>query len=184
VRPAENPFRTSRTDAIEYRFVDGGFADLRARLEASGGRGLIVGPEGSGKTTLLRRLAEDFEARGLRVRSILLREGERRMLWSLLDGVGAGDAVLLDGTEQLPFTARLRFLWRVRRASIVVATAHRELLGFRTLQRNRTTPALLEGLVRTLDPAAGEDPELLWRRHGGNVREALRALYDARAGSP
>jgi hypothetical protein len=61
----------------------------------------------------------------------------------------------------------------------VIATSHRPG-RLPLLRRHRTSPALLAELVAELDPA-GHDAEALWRDHGGNLRECLRALYDRRA---
>lgn len=177
MRPAENPYRTTRMHALRYRFVDGSREELWRRLEAGALRGALVGPEGSGKSTLLRELGEELRARGFAVRALQLREGEG-VPWDVLRGVGKRDAVLLDGSEQLGFFGRRRIRWITRRAGALLITAHAET-WLPALLRTRTTPALLEELASELEE--GVETGDLWSRHRGNVREALRALYDLRA---
>jgi type IV secretory pathway ATPase VirB11/archaellum biosynthesis ATPase len=155
-----NPFRASRVLEFRYRFVDSNWDGLLARLSALGMRGAIVGPEGSGKTTLLEDLGERLRAAGRRV-------------------------VLLDGAERMSRREWREFLRSTRDAEGLVVTAHREGL-LPTLLRTRTTPEILEAAVlaasgRSCD-SFGISPEELWTRHGGNVRTALRELYDVCAG--
>lgn len=176
MRPAENPYRVTRIHALRYRFVDGSREELWRRLEGQSLRGALVGPEGSGKSTLLRELGEELRTRGFAVRALQLRV-EEPVPWDLLRGVGERDAVLLDGSEQLGFGARLRLRWMTRRAGALLITAHAET-WLPAVLRTRTTPALLEALASELED--GVEVGDLWSRHSGNVREALRTLYDLR----
>ena len=159
---AANPFRASRILEFRYRFLESGWEELLRRLEAQGMRGAIVGPEGSGKTTLL----EDLDER--------LRRSGRRVL-------------LVDGADELSRREWREFLRRADEAGGCVVTAHRE--GFLpTLIRTRTTPAILEDAVRAASGRScgsfGVSADELWARHAGNVRTALRELYDVCAGIP
>jgi hypothetical protein len=160
VDASANPFRSSRILAFRYRFLESDWDGLLAQLEAMGMRGAIVGPEGTGKTTLLEDLGERLQRSGRRI-------------------------LLLDGADPLS-----RREWRdvLRRASGeggLVVTAHRE--GFLpTLLRTRTTPEILDAAVVSASgrgcASFGVSPEELWTRHGGNVRTAIRELYDICAG--
>jgi hypothetical protein len=159
---AANPFRASRILEFRYCFREGasGWDELLRRLEAQGMRGAIVGPEGSGKTTLL----EDLDER--------LRRSGRRVL-------------ILDGADELARRGWREFLRRASEAEGCVVTAHRE--GFLpTLIRTRTTPAILEQAVMAASGRScesfGMSADELWMRHNGNVRTALRELYDVCAG--
>jgi hypothetical protein len=179
MRPADNPFRTERLDALRYRFVDGSREALLARLAAQGFRGALVGPEGSGKSTLLRELAAELRRRGFRTREVQLREDEPGIPWDRLRGLGPGDALLLDGAEQIGWMDRLRVRRAARGAGAFLVTAHAET-WLPALHRTRTTPGLLASLAAELAP--GVEVGGLWGRHGGDVREALLALYDRNAG--
>jgi hypothetical protein len=65
----------------------------------------------------------------------------------------------------------------------LVVTTHREG-RLPTLWRCATTPELLRNLVRELDVGLDEaDARALHARHHGNVRDALRELYDQAAQS-
>ena len=63
----ENPFRTECVHRVRYRFVDGTWDGLMARLKKLDCRAALVGPDGSGKTTLLDELAPRLERLGFRV---------------------------------------------------------------------------------------------------------------------
>jgi hypothetical protein len=90
--------------------------------------------------------------------------------------------VFVDSVEKLG-----RWRWRAferesRRAGGLLVTTHAP--GFLpTLLECRTTPALLEDLVRELvGDEAGQLPlTQLYGLHRGNLRLALRALYDVYA---
>jgi hypothetical protein len=170
VDAAGNPFRASRVLAFRYRFLESGWDALLMRLEAQSMRGAIVGPEGSGKTTLLEDLGERLRRSGRRV---------------VFGGVEPGAVALLDGADELPAREWRRSLRRTREAAGLVVTAHRAGL-LPTLLETRTTPEILDAAVLA---ASGRDcegfgvsAEALWARHRGNVRTALRELYDLCAG--
>jgi ABC-type phosphonate transport system ATPase subunit len=159
---AANPFRASRILEFRYRFLEGasGWKELLRRLEAQQMRGAIVGPEGSGKTTLLEDLGERILQSGRRV-------------------------LLLDGAEELSRREWRHVLRHASEADGLVVTAHRE--GFLpTLLHTRTTPAILDEAVVAASGRScasfGVAADALWTRHGGNIRTALRELYDVCAG--
>jgi energy-coupling factor transporter ATP-binding protein EcfA2 len=180
---AVNPYRTERLEALAFRFATGAWQDLLQALAAHGGRGALVGPKGSGKTTLLEALARHLRAQGLRVRLLRLSAGDRRVGWSQLDGVGPGDAVLVDGAEQLAAPSWLRLRARARRAAVLVVTTHRPG-RLPAIHRTSTSPGLLAALVEELLGDGEARPSeaalaALFHRHDGNLRAALLALYDA-----
>ncbi|MBX3415608.1 MAG: hypothetical protein KF708_23185 [Pirellulales bacterium] len=185
MKARENPFAVDRVLEIRYELPGESLDDLLARLERLGGRGAIVGPHGSGKTTLLEDIAARLERRGQRVYLLRLsaerRTIPRETMCSLSERLGAQDAVLCDGAEQLNPLAWRRFRFRVRQAGVLIATTH--CAGrLPTLLETRTTPELLESIVRRLlnEPAAvfPFSVPALFARHAGNVRDALRELYD------
>lgn len=185
VRPArDNPFNVQRVLEIRYRLPMGvTWEDLLDRLAALRWRAAIVGPHGHGKTTLLEDLAPRLEARGFRVRTISLREAHPRLDQAdraVLRSFGPRDVLLLDGAEQLGWLS-----WRLLRLCTwkdggLVITSHRSGL-LPTLFECETTPELLAGIVGELSGTEVDAEEVL-ARHGGNVRDALRELYDRWAG--
>ncbi|MFP4056252.1 MAG: hypothetical protein ACLF0G_05220 [Candidatus Brocadiia bacterium] len=185
MKARHNPFRAQRLDALRFRPQGTTWPRLMDRLAALGMRGAVVGPDGSGKTALLEALAPRLEARGFRVHRVGLDRQDRwpwrkvrRQLPRRLD---RGDAVLLDGADLLPRLGWRALERRTRRAGGLVVAAHRPGL-LPTLLECTTSPELLAELVAELAPA--DAPSLrptvdrLYRQHGGNLRAALRGLYD------
>lgn len=187
MRPRDNPFASHRVEAVRYRLLGTSWEELLGRLERLGGCGALVGPEGAGKTTLLEELGRRLAARALRLRRATLQRGQRRFSRqqeaALLGGLSRDDLLLVDGADQLGRLAWRRLRRRSRAAGGLLVTSHGKTL-LPTLHRCATTPELLAEIVAELlggaPPAA--DPEDLFRRHRGNLREALWELYDLYAG--
>jgi hypothetical protein len=187
LRARDNPFASDRVLAVRYRLSGTTWEELLARLERLGHRAALVGPEGAGKTTLLEDLAPHLEARGFRVHLVQLREGERRLPSgdrALPRRLGARDLVLLDGADALTRPAWLALRLRTRAAGGLIVTSHRPGL-LPTLHECATSPELLAGIVGDLLGAGGESgpcprelSAALFARHCGNLRDALRELYD------
>lgn len=177
MRARDNPFASDRVERLRYRLPDALTWDgLLERLASLRFRAALVGPHGRGKTTLLEELARRLSARGFRVRTVTLRQDERRVDWNRLRGLGAQDVLLVDGAELLGRIAWLRVRLSCRRAGGLIVTSHRPGL-LPTLLECETTPGLLAELAREL---TGEELEVgeLFARHGGNVRMAFREMYD------
>lgn len=177
MRARDNPFASDRVERLRYRLPDALTWDgLLERLASLRFRAALVGPHGRGKTTLLEELARRLSARGFRVRTVTLRQDERRVDWNRLRGLGAQDVLLVDGAELLGRIAWLRVRLSCRRAGGLIVTSHRPGL-LPTLLECETTPGLLAELAREL---TGEELEVgeLFARHGGNVRTAFREMYD------
>ena len=183
--PRENPFAVQRVLAVRYRLSGTSWDELLERLAALRFRAALVGPHGHGKTTLLEDLGARLAGRGFRVRAVTLHEGDRRLAAAqrreLFKELTASDLLLLDGAEQLGRLAWLEVRTRARGAGGLVVTSHRPGL-LPTLHECRTTPELLKGIVGELlrEEIAVEE---LFARHEGNVRGALRELYDRYAAS-
>jgi hypothetical protein len=187
MRAADNPFAVQKVLRIRYRFSDQTWDGLLERLAAMQFRAAIVGPHGRGKTTLLEDLAPRLEALGFRIRSVTLHTGDRRLTREqrevLFHHLSPRDLLCVDGAEQLGRIAWLALLARSQGAGGLLVTSHRPGL-LPTLLECETSPELLEGIVRDLvgPKADGLQIEQLFARHGGNVREALREMYDVWAG--
>jgi len=189
MRARDNPFSTDRVLRVRYRPQGVTWDALLARLEALGWRAAIVGPEGSGKTTLLEDLAPRLQKRGLSTHPVgVTREAPRlprRVEDDLVAAIGPRDVVLFDGADLLPWLDWRRFRRRTTAAGGLIITTHRPA-RLPTLVECATSPALLAEIVAALlGPAEAE----AWRarlvemhaRHRGNLREALRELYDLHA---
>ncbi len=184
----QNPFAVDRVLQVRYRFQHGDREALLGELERLHYRAAIVGPEGTGKTTLLEDLAAPLAERGFRTRWLRLsREQprfERAFLRDFFAQLTPQDLVLLDGAEQMSRWAWSRFRTRCRAAGGLLITAHFEGL-LPTVLRSTTSPALLREVVAQI---LGHEPaslapllDELYEKHQGNLRLALRELYDLAA---
>ena len=189
MRARDNPFAADRVLSIRYELPDGQAGRLLARLERLRYRAAIVGPHGAGKTTLLEDLETPLVRLGFRVTHLRL-DGEHRRfppgcLAQLEATLDARDLVCLDGAEQLDWVGWRMFRWRTRRAGGVLITSHRPGL-LPTLIECTTSPELLDRIVNRLALQAEgvRTPKDLFARHHGNLRDALRELYDVYAARP
>ncbi|HEY2295678.1 MAG TPA: hypothetical protein VGM86_33665 [Thermoanaerobaculia bacterium] len=185
MRARDNPFAVQRVHALRYRLAVVSWEEMLDRLAALEFRAALVGPHGHGKTTLLEDLGARLAERGFRVRTATLRLGERRLgavrSAALFQDPDPRDLLLVDGAEQLDPLSWWTLRLRSRDAAGLIVTSHRPGL-LPTLHECRTTPALLAGIVADLEGTAdGEEIAELFARHRGDLRLALRNLYDARS---
>ena len=186
MRARDNPFAVQRILEIRYRLPGIAWEDLLGRLATLRFRAALVGPHGRGKTTLLEDLGNRLGGQGFRIRTVTLHEDDRRLSASqrraLFHNLTPADVLLLDGAEQLSRLAWLEARTRTRAAGGLIVTSHRPGL-LPTLLDCETSPGLLAGIVRDLlgEDCDGIEPEILFARHGGNLREALREMYDVYA---
>ena len=191
MRARDNPFATARVHRIRYRLRDETWDALLDRLAAMNYRGAIVGPRGSGKTTLLEDLEPRLQERGFEIVSLRLTQEQPRLapgvLHELSSKVGARHMLMLDGAEQLHCWSWWRLLWSVRRAGGLLLTSHRPG-RLPTLMVCGTSGELLAELVAELlmEPAERQRVRAaeLFEKHDGNLREALRDLYDVWSARP
>jgi len=176
MKARENPFRTERVDALAYRADDFSWEILETRLAAACGRGALVGPEGHGKTTLLTQWAERRRVLGDQVELLRLAFGQRRLSGEQRGSFVSGGWVFVDSAEQLGWLGWLELRRATVRAAALVVTTHRPG-RLATIYACRTSPELLAEVGAELD-GTSRDYEALWRRHKGNIRLALRDLYD------
>ena len=174
----DNPFSSDRVLRLRYQLDAAEWTRLHAKLSRQRYRGALVGHHGSGKTTLLEDLAAHLARTGWQPRWVRLSTENRGLPRDFQRSFGPRDFVLLDGAEQLGLLAWWQFRARTRRAGGLVITTHQ--LGRLPLLRHCTTsPELLQALVARLSsPLSLDEARALHRRHRGNLREALRELYD------
>ncbi len=184
MRARDNPFSTDRVLSVRYRPQGWSWDALMRRLARLDYRCAVVGPEGRGKTTLLEDLGDRIVAdHGLNVKWLrLTREApsfDRRWLREFFAGVTPRDVLLFDGAEQMGRLAWWNFLRKARRARGLVITSHTSGL-LPTLVECETNEALFHTIVWELVGERADELPVrdLFERHRGNVREALRALYD------
>ena len=191
--PRTNPFRIQRTDALLFRLQDMTWEQLLARLESLHFRGAIVGAKGRGKSTLVRDLDARLQAEGWRINRLRLDTSQRDFSteqWRSFPRLDHRDLILLDGAEQLNHWRWYLFLRQARRAGGLIVTSHRVGL-LPTLYQCDSSPQLLQELIAEISEDSKDVLKLeesrareLLSRHGGNVREAFRELYDYYATVP
>ena len=186
-RPS-NPFATrfTRPGAIAFQFPGGQSPEqLVERLRHQDWRGQIIGPHGSGKSTLLASLSPALAAAGRQVVLVRLHEGERRLPPVANPGAWQADTqVLIDGYEQLGLLARFQLRRsQAKRGCGLLVTAHASA-GLPTLWQTEPTVERLAAIVAQLlqrpqlEPAEQALVEETFKRHQGDQREALFALFD------
>lgn len=183
-----NPFASRHMESLPYQFKDLSLTDLMERLASLNYRGAITGSRGSGKTTLLETIGGQLEQTGFNCRYLYLKEenksgfkGAKALCFPSSGEAFYKTAVLIDGAEQLSRLAWYRLHFTIKKAGAVVATTHGKS-ALPCLIHTRTTPALLYDLVlqltcctsRISEPAVFD----LYHRHHGDIRQALRELYD------
>jgi GTPase SAR1 family protein len=184
-RARDNPFAADRVLAYRYEPQGWTWDELMGRLRDMRYRGAIVGPHGSGKTTLVEDLRSRLDEAGLPTIYVQLWADKRRLSrgdWSRLAAARTSrPIVLLDGAEQLSPLRWLQLLLRVRKCRGLIVTVHRPG-RLPTLVETTTSPDLLRRIATSLDPGQDlGDAEDLHARYAGNLRDALRELYDRRA---
>jgi len=175
-RTRDNPAAVHRVLGERYRLSAFEWSLLLHRFEVLGRRAAIIGGHGSGKTTLLEDLGERLHARGWGIH--LVRVNADRPKLSELPDCDDHMIVLCDGAEQLNFFEWRRLRNSTRTAGGLVITMQYEG-RLPTLHHCHSSPAVIRELAASLGysitPAEGVE---LHTRHDGNVRSALRELYD------
>ena len=176
-----NPFATDRVLQIRYMPQTCTWDELLARLKAMHYRAAIVGTDGTGKTTLIEDIARRLTEQGLSCRSIFVTMDipvPPGKINEILDGEGF-NVLLIDGADHLK-----RFVWHLIKRKInrknagLVITSHKPHM-LPTLIECSTTPALLKEIVTGLSGQTDDKLiENLYHKHKGNIRDALRELYD------
>jgi hypothetical protein len=184
----ENPFcaRRIRPGAVPFLFAPGHCVEqLVEKLKQAKWWGQIVGPHGSGKSALLAALVPAIERAGRKVLSIELHNGQRRLPAGVLDAIGppGGSLLAVDGYEQLGPWHRMELKRSCRRQRHgLLVTSHRPA-GLPDLYRPTVEIALAWRVVEQLQEGhralvSQRDVAALLKKHSGDLRETLFALYD------
>lgn len=184
MKPRDNPFASHRIEALAFRLPAGLTWDaFLARCAAAKWRGAIVGPHGSGKTALLEQLVPRLRECGFRPHVFRVHAetpaAEKAALLARVRPMRAPDFLLLDGAEQFSTREWLTLYSAASPLAGCLITVHRTS-RLPTLLETKTSPALLAELAAELTGEPLPEPEAaaLHKRHLGNLRECLRALYD------
>ena len=185
MRPADNPFRSECLQSIPYIFPNGDWDILLNHLQSCGNRGAIVGACGTGKSTLLIQMEERFKEKKHQTIRLFLNDRNRREagthLHHFFKKMTQEKVVFLDGAEQLNPWQWWWFLFQSRHTSGLIVTCHHEK-HLPWVFKTSSTPPLLSEIINQLlkdeKIRINIDHELLYKKHHGNIREALREMYD------
>jgi len=185
MRARDNPFSSDRVLRVRFKPLGTTWDAIFARLGELDYRAAIVGPDGTGKTTLLEDLARPLNDRGFNTRWVTLNLAKRKPTRDdarhAFHDLTKRDILLVDGADHMPPREWRSFASRAAKAGGLIITSHVEGL-LPPLLHTQTTPDLLAEIVGHLafghlvpPPAMFAD---LHHRHAGNLRDALRELYD------
>lgn len=185
MKARDNPFAVDRVLGVRYRPQGWTWEQLLSRLARMDHRGAVVGPEGSGKTTLLEDLADRLAERHFTIRWLRLNRDDtglsRQALRATAPPVTRRDLVFIDGADLLTRPAWWLIRHRTRQAGGLIVAAHQPG-RLPTLVETSTRIELFQAIVRELLdddlPTRSTDLPALFHAHHGNIREALRAMYD------
>lgn len=185
----QNPFHTDRLHSLGVRWPDDMTqGDVVRLLDSVGWRGAIVGPHGSGKTQMLHELGHWLQSQKRDIWHLFLNESRKTFSvgeWHRMANEDVSQTILLiDGAEQLSRSQWRKTRQLCERAAGFIVTAHDETL-MPALLKTATDQELLQILIHELVsphrelegmplPDAGE----LFRKHCGNLRDALRECFD------
>lgn len=174
MKARENPFRVEKLHGVCLR-LDWSIDEIFQKLESSGWKGAIVGDHGSGKTRFLNELEKEMRRRSFLTEKIFLTDNRRTIPWGKLF-FHSRKMLLIDGAEQL--MAWEWFLLRLLARGLVITCHKKEKLP--VLIEMKTSVELLEEIVKELSKENfwKFDCEELFRKHRGNIRDALRECFD------
>ncbi|MBN1125309.1 MAG: hypothetical protein JXA82_09900 [Sedimentisphaerales bacterium] len=184
----DNPFRVSQVKQIRYQHESQSWDQLLQRLEDMKYYGAIVGPCGSGKTTLLEDLQIHLHEIHVSTQYIFVSMDVRPSRSEIQNTLSQpADVVLLDGADHFSRRTWQNLKNRIMKVGRgLVVTSHKpDLLP--TWVRCQPSPQrfieITEQLLRSIDqhPFDSIFLEHLFFQHKGNIRDALRALYDIMA---
>jgi GTPase SAR1 family protein len=180
-----NPFASRHVESLPFQCPDMTLADIMTRLNNLNYRAAIVGPEGSGKTTLLETICKRLRQDGYKTVYIRFNAENKRFKRDLFSRIPkkriTGHAFLVDGVEQLSWPDWKFFCLYTKHAGALIITSHVKK-KMPILVKTSTSPELLYDLVLKLvgemEMVSKQEITRLFDTHQGNIRLALRELYD------
>ena len=183
---APNGLRTSQSNGLGYIATGETTEQIAHRLKQHSYRGAICGPSGCGKTILLQALGDELMAHGLSPLPLLIESERKKALpadWRrTIRNARPTDALLLDGYDLLPRSARAWVWFATMRAGAVIVTSTKPV-AFTTLAKPKPTAQLLGQLIARKLPTAQADvdADALFEQSGGDLRIAMNSAKNPNA---
>jgi hypothetical protein len=174
LKARDNPFATHRVEsllAFDPAWLDTTWEAILNDLRKHDYRAAIVGPHGTGKTTFLDALCPKLLQLGFEIRRYFFNDQRSP---ARISPAPPDSITIVDGAERLSFLERRRLLKTCPR---LLLTQHRRST-LPHLIETKSTPAMLQSFAQKLAPELAIAPDLLYQKHHGNLREALRECYD------
>lgn len=183
MKAKDNPFNTERILKIRYFISPREFNGLFEKLRTLNYRCAIVGSEGAGKTTLMEDMEDSLCSMGFNIKKLLLTREKRVFPFDFINhffkSLTPDDIILFDGAEQMNWLSWQIFKRKTHKSGGLIITSH--IYGLLpTLYEAGTSPEILRDIVKLLlgEEVKKNEVSELYDRHRGNIREALRELYD------
>jgi predicted ATP-binding protein involved in virulence len=184
-----NPFSSRHVESLAFQRPDISLEDIMVRLKRLNYRAAIIGPEGSGKTTLLEAIGAGLQQQGFQTVYLKFDTENKKLKKDLFEHNPkkriTSQALLVDGVEQLSWLSWKRLCFYMRNAKAFIITSHAKTRIRRmmpTLLNTSTSPELLFNLVLKLvgekQMISRQKTSRLFDKHHGNIRLAMRELYD------
>lgn len=186
-RARDNPFAMHHVERIPFKFDVGDWCLHLQRLRQLNYCGAIVGPEGAGKTTLLLELQEKLTrefSKERKIQFVLIEENSRirrTQIQTLAKAANENPILLIDGSERANWLQRKQ-LFRLSSNGTGVIVAVHQVCQIPTWITCSVSQQLmvytLEHLVGDASRRLRELADLRFQERDGNIRMALRDLYD------
>ena len=181
----DNPLCMALVTRVKFRFATEDWPWHLNRLRLLNYRAAIVGPQGSGKTTLLYELLDQLRGSGVACHHVFLPQDQDAYPRLLNEAFEKTDSILLvDGLERLSLRQRWNLLRRTKRGPGLVVNLHQPCRfpdRLPTWMRTSTSPQLIAEILKDLNldlPEIQSAGVIAWEQSNGNIRDALRDLYD------
>ena len=174
MKARDNPFATHRVESIltfDPAWLNTTWEAILADLKKHAYRAAIIGPHGTGKTTFLDALCPKLQQLGFEIRRYFFND---QHLPSRIPPAPLDSVTIVDGAERLSFLARRRLF---KTSPRLILTQHRPST-LPHLIETKSTPAMLRSFAQKLAPELAIAADLLYQKHNGNLRDALRECYD------
>ena len=180
----DNPVNIERVTTLPFMLVKFDWDYHFESLAQLNFRAAIVGPMGSGKTTLMNELTNQLNERKYKTHQLFLpheSNHHREMIkCAIRESLSNHKIVLVDGIERISMLQRHHLYRKTKQSAGLIINVHKPC-RLPTWYRCSTSPDLMCKLLTRLgldQPSIQTAGQVAFSKHNGNIRLALRDLYD------